>query len=77
MLMATKTARIEIYDCEVSFINDEFKINVKVTKIDKSELLSVKTPGYENLVNGVAIDDRDTKEELPIYFVLRMENTRG
>lgn len=75
--MATKTARIEIYDCEVSFINDEFKINVKVTKVDKSELLSVKTPGYENLVNGVAIDDRDTKEELPIHLVLRMENTRG
>ncbi len=47
MLMASKTTRVEIYDAEVSSLDESFKINVKLSKVDKPELLFVKNPNYD------------------------------
>ena len=76
MLMASKTTRVEIYDAEVSSLDESFKINVKVSKVNKPELLFVKNPNYDQLLRkqdhlqGVTMDDVDTKPQLPVHFVL-------
>ncbi|XP_028412467.1 uncharacterized protein LOC114535295 [Dendronephthya gigantea] len=49
MLMATKTTRIEMYDTEISSLDESFKLNVKVSKVDKPELLTVNNPSYDRL----------------------------
>lgn len=65
MLMASKTTRIEIYDVEVSSLDGSFKINVKLSKVNKPELLFVRNPNYEQLLRkhdhlrGVTMDDVD------------------
>ena len=76
MLIASKTTRIEIDDTEVSSLDEGFKMNVKLAKADKPELLSIKNPGYEKLIReydhlrGVTIDNQDTKRRLPIHLIL-------
>ena len=76
MLMASKTTRVEIHDAEVSSLDENFKINVKVSKVNKPELLFVKNPNYDQLLRkhdhlrGVTMDDSDTKPQLPIHLVL-------
>ena len=76
MLMASKTTRVEIYDAEVSSLDENFKINVKDSKVNKPELLFVKNPSYDQLLRkhdhlrGVTMDDGDTKPQLLIHFVL-------
>ena len=76
MLMASKTTRVEIFDAEVSSLDENFKINEKVSKVNKPELLFVKNPKYDQLLRkhdhlrGVTMDDGDTKPQLPIHLVL-------
>ena len=75
MLMATKITRIEMYDTEVCSLDESHKIHVKLAKVDKPELLSIKYPGYDKLIcehdhlRGVTMDDRDTKQQLPVHLV--------
>ena len=76
MLMATKTTRIEMYDTEVCSLDESYKINVKLAKVDKPELLHIKNPGYDKLIRehdhlrGVTMDDHDIKQQLPIHLIL-------
>ena len=76
MLIASKTTRIEMYDTEVSSLDEGYKMNVKLEKVDKPELLSIKNPGYRKLIRkydhlrGVTMDDQDTKQRLPIHLIL-------
>ena len=76
MLMGSKTARLEYYDTEISALDGSYKMNVKIAKVEKPELLNVINPGYEELrrkynhLQGAVIDDPDTKEKLPIHLVL-------
>jgi hypothetical protein len=57
-------------------LGESFKINVKLSKVDKPELLFVKNPNYDQLLpkydhlRGVAMDDSDMKPQLPIHLVL-------
>ncbi|XP_028413930.1 uncharacterized protein LOC114536783 [Dendronephthya gigantea] len=76
MLMTSQTKRIEVFDVEVSSLDDSCKINVSLNKVEKSELLTTSNPNYDQLVrrykhlNSVKMDERDTKSELPIHLVL-------
>ena len=76
MLMVTKTTRIEMYDTEVCSLHESHKIHVKLAKVDKPELLSIKNPGYDKLIRehdhlrGVTMGDRDTEQQLPVHLVL-------
>ena len=45
MLIASKTTRIEMYDTEVSSLDEGYKMNAKLAKVDKPELLSIMSPG--------------------------------
>ena len=76
MLVASKTTRVKVYDAKVSSLDENFKINVKLSKVEKPELLLVKNPNYDQLLRkhdhlrGVTMDDGDMKPQLPVRLVL-------
>ena len=67
MLMAAKTARVEMYDTEVSSLDKSYKINVKLSKVEKPEWLSIRNPKYDKLMREhdhlrtITIDDNDAR----------------
>ena len=76
MLMSSKVTKLEVYDTVVESLDGNYQMSVKMTKVNKAELLSIDNPNYGQLINeyphlqGVKITDRDTKEQLPIHVVL-------
>ena len=76
MLMGTHTTKLELYDAELSSIDGEFKMDVKLTKVNKTQLLTIPNPQYEKITTAypylkqVSIVDRDTKDQLPIRVIL-------
>ena len=71
MLMGMHTTKLELYDAELSSIGGEFKMDVKLTKVNKTQLLTIPNPQYEKITTAyphlrqVSIADRDTKDQLP------------
>jgi hypothetical protein len=76
MLMGSKTACMEYYDTKISALGGSYKMNVKLAKVQKPELLNIINPGYEELegkynhLQDAVIDELDTKKKLPIHLVL-------
>jgi hypothetical protein len=67
---------MEFYDAKISSIDGNYEMNVNLTKVDKTELLSINNPDYKGLIEqyqhleSVKMDDDDTKPQLPIHLVL-------
>ena len=76
MLLTSQTARMELYDAKVSSLDGSYEMKVRLTKVEKGELLSMDNPGYEKLIESyqhlepVKMDDKATKRQLPIHLVL-------
>lgn len=76
MLMASTTARMEIYKTTVSSKSGDYNLEVNLTKVNRGELLSLENPRYEQLMKtyshlkGVEMDDTDTKPLLPVHVIL-------
>ena len=78
MLMGTHTTQLqlELYDAELSSIDGEFKMDAKLTKVNKSQLLTIPNPQYQRMaatyshLQPVDIADKDTKDQLPIHIIL-------
>lgn len=76
MLMTSQMARLEIYKVNVQAPDSDYELEVNLTKVDKSELLFVENPQYENLLKKfehlkeAKLNDTDTKTSLPIHVVL-------
>ena len=76
MLMNSKTALMEIFDAKIRSIDGNFELDAKLTKVNKSELLTINNPEYDVLIgryqhlNAVRMDDKDTKDKLPIHVIL-------
>lgn len=76
MLMASATARMEIFKSTVSSKFGDYKLDISLTEVNQRELLSLKNPRYKQLVNtyshlrGVEMDVTDAKPMLPIYVLL-------
>ena len=76
MLLASKAARFEICNLEFKSIDHHFSLTTKVTKINKSELLTVPNPNYTQLcqnhphLKGVTLNDDSTKPSLPVHAIL-------
>ena len=76
MLMSSKQARLETYEVKIESTINEFSMTTRCTKVDKSELLFLENPNYENIIQsyphlkGVTIEDRDKKPKLPVHVVL-------
>ena len=60
----------------MSSLDENFKINVKLSKVEKPELLLVKNANYDQLLRkhdhlrGVTMNDGDMKPQLPVCLVL-------
>lgn len=76
MMIGSTTTRVEIYNAEVKSTNDKFKMNVSLTKVHKPELVRIENPKKKELISryshleGVHMDDDNTKCQLPIHLVL-------
>lgn len=76
MLMTSKTARLEIYDAEIKSLESDYVMDVKLIKVEKSDLLIVDNPRYDKLksefdhLRAAKFSDVDQKSHLPIHVVL-------
>ena len=73
MLMASSTARMEIYKTTVSTRSGDFTLDVNLTKVNRGELLSIENLKYDHLMKtsphlkGLEVDDADMKTLLPVH----------
>ena len=76
MMLETTTREVELSQIEISATDGTFSLGVEVTKVNKGELLSLENPRYQQLIHanlhltGVAIDDLDNKDKLPVHIIL-------
>ena len=76
MMMETTDRMIEVYDLTIKNVKGGFQLNTEVIKVNRSRLLSLKNPRYNNIVSsfphpkGVKMDDVDLKEDLPVQLIL-------
>ena len=76
MLTSFRVMKLEMYNLLIKSMNGSFCMNVTLTKVNKGELLMVDNPKYQQLINnyghlkGIKIEDRDTKQQLPVHMVL-------
>ena len=75
-MMCSTTYKIEQYDVKISNIRGAFEITITVSKVNKGVLLSIPNPQYTDKIKmfprleGVTMDDEDTKPEQPIHLIL-------
>ena len=76
MMMNTTIQKIDIYDAVISNLKGNFKLETKVSKVDKPVLLTLPNPRYGEVISkyahlsNVFMDDDDKRSQLPIHFVL-------
>ena len=76
MMMESCNKRIEIHEVTMCNLGNDFKISTEVTKVDRDKLLMLDNPKYQDKINlfahlqGVSMDDDDTKAELPVHVIL-------
>ena len=76
MMMATTSQKIDMYNVQISDVKGNFKLSTTLSKVDKGVLLTIPNPQYTEIIKqhqhleGVKMDDEDTKLELPIHVIL-------
>lgn len=76
MLTGITTKSMQVFGVIIGSVQDEFKLEVDTTKVNKRELLVQENPRYKeipeanSLLKGVRMDDDDTKHRLPIHIIL-------
>ena len=76
MMLGSSTTNIEIYSATLGAVDGKFDMNIELTKVHKPQLLTLDNPNYATLLskyshlNGVKIEDNDTRLEIPIHVVL-------
>ena len=76
MMMQSTTRVIDIYNIEISDVNEQFKLVSEVSKVDRQVLLTLPNPQYDKVLpkyshlKDVQMDDKDTKAKLPIHLIL-------
>ena len=78
MMLGSVTTKVEIFDVNVQSLKGDYSIDINVSKVDKPELMTLQNPRYKDLkqryphLNGVELNDSDTKAQLPVHLVLRI-----
>ena len=76
MLMASTTARMEIYKTFLSSRSGDYSLEVNLIKVNRGDLLRLENPHHERLIKtyshlkGVEMDDKDSKPLLPVHVIL-------
>ena len=74
--MGYSTKSIPVYSVEIRDSDHEFKFQTEISKLEKSVLLELPDPEYQNLQNSyqhlkdIKINDHDKKLELPVHVIL-------
>ena len=73
MMMQTTRQEIEVHQVDVTSLSDQFNPRTEVTKVNRGVMLNLDNPSYPDLIkqydhlDGVIMNDTDTKQELPEY----------
>ena len=76
MMIGAVTKQIQIYGLRVGNIKGDFALETEVTKVDRSELLTLGSPKYKEMISkyphlkGVEMEDGDDKAMLPVHLIL-------
>ena len=76
MLMGSHLTKLETYDVTVQSLDNTFKTDTKLTKVNKSELLAIDNPHYDAVkakyshLAPISVNDNDKKVHLPIHVIL-------
>ncbi|XP_028415664.1 uncharacterized protein LOC114539027 [Dendronephthya gigantea] len=76
MMFGTSTNLVGIYALKISDAEEKFYIETEVTRVERSDLLTLDNPKYQQLISnynhlqGVTMQDRDTKDRLPVHVIL-------
>ena len=76
MLTGITTRMMQVFGLVIGSVQDEFKLEVDITKVNKRELLVLENPRYKEILeanshlNGVRMDGDDTKDRLPVHIIL-------
>ena len=68
MILGTTTREVELSTIQIAGLAGDFIMPVEVTKANKSELLNLDNPRYEEIIKnnehmqGVTMDDHDTND---------------
>ena len=74
--MMSTTTRVEIYAASIKSLDQKFELEIKMSKVDKPELMKHNNPNYAHLserykhLNGAKFEDPDTRTQIPIHLVL-------
>ena len=74
--MNSATKSIPVYSVEVQGSDHEFKFQTEIKKLEKSVLLKLPGPEYQNLQNryqqpkNITINNHDKKREPPVHVIL-------
>ena len=77
MMMQTSNKTIDVHKLEVTDVKDSFVLKTEVTRVERSNLLSLPNPKYNETIKrfehlkGVTMDDTDEKERTSDSFNLR------
>ena len=76
MMMQYTSRLIEVHRVTISDLDQNFKLQTEVTKVDRSELLRMENPRYNQVVHkynhlkGALRADVDEKPQLPVHIIL-------
>ena len=77
MMLGSRTTKVEEYIVNIRSVKGDFNIDCTVSKVEKPQLVTLDNPNYSDLkaeyshLEGVHMDDHDTKSSLPVHLVLR------
>ena len=76
IMLGLVTKMIQIYEIHVKSLENEFALDVTISKVNQKSLLNLENPKYEQLIakyshlQAVEMIDKDQKEMLPVHLVL-------
>ena len=80
--MGSATISISVYSVEIRDSDHEFKYQTEINKLEKSVLLELPNPEYQNLQNShqhlkdIKVNDHNRKRELSVHVIGLNDHTR-
>ena len=75
-MLGSVNKAIGVYGVTINSLDENFRLETEVTKVDRGSLLSLKNPKYADVIQtyphltGVQMTDRDDTPELPVHIIL-------
>eukprot|EP00112_Aurelia_sp_Birch-Aquarium-sp1_P007313 Seg1796.10 transcript_id=Seg1796.10/GoldUCD/mRNA.D3Y31 product="hypothetical protein" protein_id=Seg1796.10/GoldUCD/D3Y31 len=76
MMLQSVTQKIEVYNVNITSLDEDFSLQASVSKVSKDVLLSLPNPNYDSITSrfshlkGIKMDDKDKKSILPVHLIL-------